>query len=637
MSSALSILQKFWGHQQFRPMQEEIIASVASGRDTLALLPTGGGKSICFQVPAMMNDGLCMVITPLIALMKDQVENLNKRGIPAFAIYAGMHAKDVEKVMIMAREGEIKFLYVSPERLQSRRFKWFCEVLPVKLIAVDEAHCISQWGYDFRPAYLQVATIRELFPEAPILALTATATPKVKEDICERLLLDDPAIFVKSFARANLSYSVAEEEGKLTRIRQILDRVPGSAIIYCRNRRQTKEIAGLLSNQGITASYYHAGLSSAERNTRQEAWINNAIRVMVCTNAFGMGIDKPDVRMVIHADVPDSIEAYYQEAGRAGRDEQKAYAVLLYKERDITEMKERIALQFPSLEQIREIYQGVVNYLQVPVGSIEGVYYDFDINDFVKRFSLNITAAFSTLRILEQEGVWQLSESIFIPSKLEFVTGRDRLYEYEQLNPSMEPLLKTLLRTYGGIFDDAVPIFERQLAKLMQIDEQDVVHDLQLLHRQAIVKYQPRKDKPQLSFLQERVAVQHLTIDHALLKRRREAMEERIEAIAGYLRNQDTCRTQQLVAYFGEKDAQPCGVCDVCVKKQKGALKPKEFGELATAILAALQTETTIETLMQHIDAPEDRVLTTLQFLIAEKCVLRDKDGVLVAVKVLKA
>ena len=637
MSFALSILQKFWGHQQFRPMQEEIIASVAGGRDTLALLPTGGGKSICFQVPAMMNDGLCMVITPLIALMKDQVENLNKRGIPAFAIYAGMHAKDVEKVMVMAREGEIKFLYVSPERLQSRRFRWFCEVLPVKLIAVDEAHCISQWGYDFRPAYLQVATIRELFPEAPILALTATATPKVKEDICERLQLDDPAVFVKSFARANLSYSVVEEEGKLSRIRQILDRVPGSAIIYCRNRRQTKEIAGLLGNQGITASYYHAGLSSAERNSRQEAWINNAIRVMVCTNAFGMGIDKPDVRMVIHADVPDSIEAYYQEAGRAGRDEQKAYAVLLYKERDITEMKERVALQFPSLEQIKEVYQGVVNYLQVPVGSIEGVYYDFDINDFVKRFSLNITVAFSTLRILEQEGVWQLSESIFIPSKLEFVTGRDRLYEYEQLNPSMEPLLKTLLRTYGGIFDDAVPIFERQLAKLMGIDEQDVVHDLQLLHRQAIVKYQPRKDKPQLSFLQERVAVQHLTIDHALLKRRREAMEERIEAIAKYLRDQDTCRTQQLVAYFGEKDAQPCGVCDVCVKKQKGALKPKEFGELATAILAALQTETTIETLMQNIDAPEDRVLTTLQFLIAEKCVLRDKDGVLVAVKALKA
>ncbi len=632
MVSALSILHRFWGYQQFRPLQDEIVASVAARRDTLALLPTGGGKSICFQVPAMMNDGLCLVITPLIALMKDQVENLNKRGIPAFAIYAGMQTRDVEKVLALAREGEIKFLYVSPERLQSRRFLWYCEVLPVKLIAVDEAHCISQWGYDFRPAYLQIASIREQFPDAPVLALTATATPKVKEDICEKLQLRNPAVFVKSFARANLSYSVVEGENKLSRIRQILDRVPGSAIIYCRNRRQTKDIAGLLSSQGISASYYHAGLSSAERSARQEAWIKSEIRVMVCTNAFGMGIDKPDVRMVIHADMPDSIEAYYQEAGRAGRDEQKAYAVMLYSERDIKELEARIPLQFPELEEIRGVFQAVVNYLQVPKGT-EGVYYDFDINEFVKRFSLNITTAFSALRILEQEGVWQLSESVYLPSRVEFVTNREALYEYETASPAMEPLIKTLLRTYEGIFDNAVPVFEKQIARLMRIDEQDVIHDLQLLHRQAIIRYYPRKDNPQLNFLEERVSAQFLQVNMARVEARKKVMEARIAAMANYARNGNTCRTQQLVAYFGEKDAKPCGVCDVCVKKEKGELKEGEFGKLATAILGALQEKGSVQDLVRRVDAEEGRVLATLQFLIAEGLVLRDGDGILSAAK----
>ncbi|MGN6508632.1 MAG: RecQ family ATP-dependent DNA helicase [Chitinophaga sp.] len=631
MVSALSILHRFWGYQQFRPLQEEIVASVASGHDTLALLPTGGGKSICFQVPAMMNDGLCLVVTPLIALMKDQVENLNKRGIPAFAIYAGMQARDVEKVLALAREGEIKFLYVSPERLQSRRFLWYCEVLPVKLIAVDEAHCISQWGYDFRPAYLQVASIREQFPDAPILALTATATPKVREDICAKLNLRDPAVFVKSFARANLSYSVAAGDNKLARIRQILERVPGAAIVYCRNRRQTKEVAGLLSAQGISAGYYHAGLSAAERSARQESWIKNELRVMVCTNAFGMGIDKPDVRLVIHESPPDSIEAYYQEAGRAGRDEQKAYAVMLYAERDITEMEARIPLQFPGLDEIREVFQAVVNYLQVPKGT-EGVYYDFDLNEFIKRFSLNITTALSVLRILEQEGVWQLSESVYLPSRVEFVTSRERMEAYETANPSMEPIVKTLLRTYEGILEYPVPVFEKQVARLMRIDEKDVIHDLQLLHRQAIIRYYPRKDNPQLNFLEERVGAQYLQVNMARVEARKKVMERRIAAVAAYARNNETCRTQQLVAYFGERGAKPCGVCDVCVKKAKGELKPREFGELSAAILEALKEKGTVQALMDRVNAEESRVLDTLQFLIAEGSVQRDGDGLLYAV-----
>lgn len=603
--------------------------AVAAGRDTLALLPTGGGKSICFQVPAMMNDGLCLVVTPLIALMKDQVENLNRRGIPAFAIYSGMQQRDVEKVLVLAREGQCKFLYVSPERLQSKRFQWFCEVLPVKLIAVDEAHCISQWGYDFRPAYLQIATIREHFPDATVLALTATATPEVKDDICQKLQLRDPAIFVKSFSRANLSYSVAASENKVVRIRQMLDRLQGSAVVYCRNRRQTKDIAQLLAAQGVSADYYHAGLSGADRAARQEAWIRNEIRVIVCTNAFGMGIDKPDVRLVVHADVPDSIEAYYQEAGRAGRDEQKAYAVLLYNDSDLHELKERIPQQFPPFTQIREIYQAVVNYLQVPAGSSEGMYYDFDINAFTKRFSFNITTVFSVLRILEQEGVWQLTESVFMPSRVEFTASRDGIFEFEAANPGMEPLIKTLLRTYEGIFDNAVPIFERQLAKIMRIPESDVVHDLQLLDKMAVIRYQQRKDHPQLCFLEDRVSAQHLQINAALLQARREALEKRIDAIIAYVQNSVQCRTQQLVAYFGERDAVPCGVCDVCVKKQKGSLKSTEFGNITTAILQVLEQPMPIEQLMESMAAQETDILATLEFLIAEGYVLRDRDGVL--------
>ncbi len=614
-------------------MQQEIVESVASGNDTLALLPTGGGKSICFQVPAMMKEGLCLVVTPLIALMKDQVENLNRRGIPAFAIYAGMMAKDVEKVLALAREGEIKFLYVSPERLQSRRFLWYCEVLPVTLIAVDEAHCISQWGYDFRPAYLQIANIRDQFPNAPILALTASATPAVQKDICIQLQLRAPHIYIKSFARANLSYSVLEEESKPLRIKNILDRVPGTAVVYCRNRRQTQELAGLLAAQGISASYYHAGLSNEERNNRQAAWISNETRVMVCTNAFGMGIDKPDVRLVIHADVPDSIEAYYQEAGRAGRDEQKAFAVLLYTANDLEQMKVRLEQQFPDLDTIREIFQCVVNYLQAPAGGVEGVYFDFDFNEFVQRFKLNVTVAHSAIRIIEHEGVWQLSESVYMPSKVEFITNRETLFEYETINPRLDQLIKSMLRTYQGILDSAVPVFEKQMARILRCTEDEIIDNLQQLHRQAVIRYYPRKDSPQLSFLQERPRAQQLRIDMERLAQRKKVMEAKINAITRYTQNADDCRTRQLVSYFGEKDAEKCGVCDVCVKESKGKLKPGEFGEVAKAILAALGEKTSVPSLMQKLDAEESRILETLQFLIAEGLVLRDGDGLLIAAK----
>ena len=603
--------------------------AVLEGQDTLALLPTGGGKSICFQVPAMMKPGLCLVITPLIALMKDQVANLKKRGITAYAIYSGMPYQEVERVLEAARRGGCKFLYVSPERLQSKLFQTYCDGLPVNLLAIDEAHCISQWGYDFRPAYLQIADIRSFFPEAPVLALTASATPRVQTDICEKLLMKDARVFTKSFARSNLSYSVLEESTKIDKVKHILDRVPGCGIVYCRNRKRTKEIASLLELQGIPASYYHAGLPQAERAARQEAWINNETRIMVCTNAFGMGIDKPDVRIVVHYDMPDGLEAYYQEAGRAGRDEQKAYAVLLYNEEELTDMHERIALQFPTLEQIREVYQGIVNYLQVPVGSAEGMYFDFDINDFARTFHLNLTIAYSAVRLLEQEGVLQLSESVFLPSRAEFVTNKESLYEFENAYPALEEIIKTLLRTYEGIFDNAVPIYERQIGRIMLMEDDDIAAQLHQLHQYGILHYQPRRDEPQLCFLQERVSAQQLRINMARVEVRKKVYADRLEAMFSYVRNRDICRTQQIVAYFGEKDTHNCGVCDTCLKKKAAPMDAASFKRISDTVISLLKEQPLLFNLLQTKmpDVKRSDLMEVLQFLNEEGLVMRDEAG----------
>ncbi|MBS0028742.1 RecQ family ATP-dependent DNA helicase [Chitinophaga sp. 22321] len=629
MSTPVAILQQYWGYDQFRPLQEDIVNSILAGQDTLALLPTGGGKSICFQVPAMMKPGLCLVITPLIALMKDQVANLRKRGISAYSIYSGMQYKEVERVLEAARRGGCRFLYVSPERLQSKLFQTYCDGLPVNLIAVDEAHCISQWGYDFRPAYLQIADIRSFFPAAPVLALTASATPKVQTDICDKLLMKDARVFTKSFARANLSYSVLEEATKIDKVKHILDRVPGSGIVYCRNRKRTKEIASLLELQGIPASYYHAGLPQAERAARQEAWINNDTRIMICTNAFGMGIDKPDVRIVVHYDMPDSLEAYYQEAGRAGRDEQKAYAVLLYNEEELTEMRERIDLQFPTLEQIREVYQAIVNYLQVPVGSAEGMYFDFDINDFARTFQLNLTISYSAIKLLEQEGILQLSESVFLPSRAEFVTNKDSLYEFESAYPALEEIIKTLLRTYEGIFDNAVPIYERQIGRIMLMEDDDIAAQLQQLHHYGILHYQPRRDEPQLCFLQERVSAQLLRINMARVEVRKKVYADRLEAMFAYVRNRDICRTQQIVAYFGEKDIHNCGVCDTCLKKKAQPMDAASFKRISDTVISLLKEAPLLFNLLQTKmpDVKRSDLMEVLQFLNEEGLVMRDDAG----------
>lgn len=631
LSTPLDILQEYWGHKAFRPLQEEIIQAVMDGKDTLALLPTGGGKSVCFQVPAMLKEGVCLVITPLIALMKDQVQGLRKRGITAQAIYSGMTITEVENILESARRGAYKFLYVSPERLQSRRFQDYCDGLPVSIIAVDEAHCISQWGYDFRPAYLLLAEIRNFFPKAPVLALTASATRKVQDDIVEKLKLKDAQRFTKSFARSNLSYTVRFEDGRMVHLRQILQKVPGSAIIYCRNRKRTQDIAAMLQAEGISAQYYHAGLAAAQRNQRQEDWINDVTRVIVCTNAFGMGIDKPDVRLVIHYDIPDSLEAYYQEAGRAGRDEQKAYAVLLCHESDLDDLQSRVALQFPEEVQIRHVYQCIVNYLHVAIGSSEGKYYDFDINEFTKVFHLNITVVYSAIRILEQEGILQLSESILLPSRVCFATNKQTLYAFEEAHPQVAPLIKALLRTYEGIFDVPVRIYERQLDRILLQEEDEIMANLHWLDKSGILQYEPRRDKPQMSFLQERVGVQQLRINMAQVALRKKAYEERLLAMTEYARNQTECRTIKLVTYFGEADSTDCGVCDICLKKKVKALTVESFEQLAGRIIASLKVNATDASGLLYImpGVKEDQFFEVLKFLIAEGKVQRDKDGLL--------
>lgn len=629
MANPSDILKKYWGYTQFRPLQEDIIQSICKGTDTLALLPTGGGKSICFQVPALLREGVCVVVTPLIALMKDQVANLQKRNIPAVAIYAGMYYQDVERLLEEVRRGKYKFLYVSPERLQSKRFLEYCDGMPVNLLAIDEAHCISQWGYDFRPAYLEIAAIRSYFPKVPLLALTASATPKVQQDICNKLLMKQPAIFTKSFARPNISYSVIEEDNKPEKLKHILQRVQGSAIVYCRNRKRTREVADMLEQGGIAATYYHAGLTGEERAVRQELWLNSRIRVMACTNAFGMGIDKPDVRVVVHYDATDGLESYYQEAGRGGRDEQKAYAVLMFEQQELKEMVKMMTLQFPEVADIREVYQCLVNYLQVAVGSSEGVYYDFDINDFVRKFELNITIAYSALRILEQEGVLQLSESVFMPSRVEFVISKQTLYDFTDMQPAYDQLLQTLLRTYEGIFDTPVPIYEKQVARIMRKPEPQIIEWLQQLHQRGILKYNQRKEEPQLCFTQQRVSAQHLRIDAGRIKERMQVYKERMDAMLDYIRNKEICRTQMLVRYFGEKNTPACGICDVCIEKKKKPLDGKEAEEIATQLLAQLQPEPMewrdVRNRLSSIK--EDALLEVMQFLIAEGKAGRDAVG----------
>jgi len=574
MTDIHDILHQYWGYDHFRPLQQDIIDSVLDGKDTLALLPTGGGKSICFQVPAMAQEGMCIVVSPLIALMKDQVENLLKRDIPAVAIFSGMSYRQIDQELDKCIHGQYKFLYVSPERLKTEIFKARMPQMKVNLLAIDEAHCISQWGYDFRPEYLQIAEIRK-WTKAPVLALTATATEKVVEDIQERMAFSKKHVFRKSFERENLHYIAIQEEDKLGRILQLCKRFQGTGIIYARNRKLCRDIAEYLHQHGISSDYYHAGLDAIQRSGKQEAWIENRIRVIVSTNAFGMGIDKPDVRFVLHYEMPDSLEAYYQEAGRSGRDEKAAQCIALVHEHDKLKAFAQLEKSYPSYEEVARIYEALCNHFQIAIHSGLMREVEFDMLQFAYDLGLSSPAVYHALRVLELQDIVSLSEAIHQPAQLHFLVNNTVLYDFELRNPKIAGILQLLLRTYGGLFDQYKRIDENYLARKTRVPVEDLIKLLEKLKEHELLDYIPARDKPTLTFLRAREHKLHY--DQAAVKVRKEEAKGRLEKVFEYALRSDECRSRLLLQYFDEPDAPRCGQCDVCQKDKNHPKSENEY------------------------------------------------------------
>ncbi len=609
-------LEKYWGYSTFRPLQEEIIRSVCEGKDTLGLMPTGGGKSITFQIPALVMEGICLVITPLIALMKDQVENLRRVGIKATAIYSGMTRQEIITQLENCIFGDYKFLYVSPERLSTEIFQTKLAAMKVCLLVIDESHCISQWGYDFRPSYLRIADIRQTLPDVPVLALTATATPEVVEDIQKRLLFKTKNVFQKSFERKNLAYIVRKTDDKLNALIHILNKVSGSSIVYVRNRKKAKEIAICLQKAGISADFFHAGLNREEKELRQARWKNDECRVIVSTNAFGMGIDKPDVRLVIHMDMPGSLEEYYQEAGRAGRDGEKAYAVTLCSSTDSAKLKKRLSDEFPEKAFIYRVYEALGNYYQIAVGYGLDTVHDFSLTDFCSAYKFPILQTHHALKILELSGYIEYTEEIDNASRIMFTTTRDELYNYLNENKRTDAVTQALLRSYTGLFADYVYIDERTIATRANVSPQEVYETLVGLSKFRVVNYIPHKKTPLIIYTQTREEQRYLKIPRSAYEERKERLTKRIKKVLEYIEENYYCRSQTLLAYFGETDTKPCGHCDVCLSKHESQLKNWEFNRIQEQLLTAAGEKTVpVKELIQELPFPAEKSLAAIRFL----------------------
>jgi ATP-dependent DNA helicase RecQ len=624
------ILKQYWGYNDFRPLQDEIIRSVADQKDTLALMPTGGGKSITFQVYSLSTEGICLVVTPLIALIKDQVQNLRSRNIKVLAIYSGMTTREIDIALNNAIYGDYKFLYISPERIGSEKFREYLIRMKLNLITVDEAHCISQWGYDFRPSYLTISEVRKYFPKTPVLALTATATQKVVDDIQEKLEFREKNVLQKSFRRENLTYLVRDKEDKMGYLNDTIRKSKGTGIVYVRSRKKTKEIAQMLQQQKISADFYHAGLATDVRSQKQDKWMSGASRIIVATNAFGMGIDKPDVRFVIHIDLPDSLEAYFQEAGRAGRDGQKSVAVLLYNNSDKRRLHKMVTDSFPAIDTIRSVYNSICNYLMIAVGSGKGGIFSFRIEDFSKRFEFQVNSVYHSLKLLERQGYVSYVENVDNYSRILFTVRRDDLYRIQLGNADMDAFIKLILRSYTGVFTDFVNIDEALLSRRLNMPGDLIYQQLKLLAQQKIIDYIPQKKTPVIVFETERLETGRIHITPENYQHRKVKYQQQVDSVIDYASNDQKCRSVALLEYFGQSASEPCNNCDVCNGDHESGIRVADFNRIRAKITAVLDSESfQIDKVVKQISEPEPQILKVSRWLLDNGWLKSDKNGLL--------